>query len=151
MEIIENIALISINATMLVQLLSFLLFMVFFNRIMIRPLRQVMSERAHYVEDIRQQIVASDENLQEVADQIKRQENDVRQTALAIRKDVETDGQKSAMAVLGQTKQEIDSIREKAQLRVDAKIAEARRSMQAEADELSEQMAAVLLNRRGMS
>jgi F-type H+-transporting ATPase subunit b len=150
MEIVENIALISINATMVAQLLSFLLFMVLFNRIMIRPLRQVMRERSNYVEQIRQQIVTVDENFEKVANQIKKQEHQVRQTSLTIRKDIETAAQQSAKAVMGQTKQEIDALREQALQSVNAKIADTRQGMQVEAEVLSDQIATVLLNRRSM-
>ena len=45
MQIITNIALISINETLIVQLLSFLIFLFIINRVMIRPLRGVMSDR----------------------------------------------------------------------------------------------------------
>ena len=39
MQIISNIALISINETLVVQLISFLIFLFIINRIMFRPLR----------------------------------------------------------------------------------------------------------------
>ena len=151
MEIVENVALISINATMLVQLLSFLLFMWLLNRIMIRPLRRVMRERTIYIDQIRQQVVDADEEFQKVALQIKDQERDVRQTALNIRQDIEATAHQSAMATLNKTKQEISHLRKEAQQQVNAKISDARQLMEVEAEGLSDQMVAVLMNQRGVS
>ena len=53
MEIVSNIALISINATMFHQLIAFLVFLFIINRIMFRPLRSVMGERESFMEKIR--------------------------------------------------------------------------------------------------
>jgi len=52
MEIISNIALISINETVVVQMLSFLVFMFILNRIMIRPLRSSANDREIYIEKL---------------------------------------------------------------------------------------------------
>ncbi len=149
MEIVENIALISINTTMVVQLLSFLLFLWMFNRIMIKPLRQVMGERTSYVDQIRQQIVDADEAFQKVADQIERQERDVRKAASAIRDEIESEAHQSAMAAVGKTKVEISDLRDKAQHQVNAKIADVRLQIQTEAEALADQMVAALINPRG--
>ena len=53
MQIVSNVALISINETFLVQLISFLIFLFIINRVMIRPLRGVMREREEYVEKLK--------------------------------------------------------------------------------------------------
>ena len=45
MQIISNIALISINETLIVQLISFLIFLFVINRIMFRPLRKTVGPR----------------------------------------------------------------------------------------------------------
>jgi len=45
MQIVSNVALISINETMVVQLISFLIFLFVINRVMFRPLRESMHER----------------------------------------------------------------------------------------------------------
>lgn len=151
MEIIENVALISINATLLVQLFSFLLFMWLFNRLMIRPLRRVMQEREQYVSQMRQQIVAADEAFREVAEQITRQERDVRQTALSIRGKVEAEARSSAKVVIEATKKDIDRLREESQQRVNERISETRQQMMSEAESLANQMVGALLNRRSLS
>lgn len=148
MEIVENIALISINATMIVQLVSFLVFMWLFNRLMIRPLRQVMREREGFVDKLRIKIAAADDDFKKVAEQIQRQENETRQTALHIREDIESAARQSALATFDQTKNEIGALREKAQQRINRSIADMRQQMQAEAEMLSDQMVAAILRQR---
>lgn len=70
MQIISNIALISINETLVVQLISFLIFLFIINRIMFRPLRQVMIERENHMEKINLDIVDAGKSLDRITDQI---------------------------------------------------------------------------------
>jgi F-type H+-transporting ATPase subunit b len=88
MQVVENIALISINATMVVQLVSFLIFMVLFNRIMIRPLRTIMNERERFVEKVRTDVRAAGEALGEMTRQIERQESEARLAASKVREEI---------------------------------------------------------------
>lgn len=150
MEIVENIALISINATLFAQLLSFLLFMWLFNRIMIRPLRRVMQDRVGYIDQIQQQIVAADKGLDDVAVQIRHQEDEVRQAMASLRKDIESAAQKSALAVMVETKQDIHDLKTQSQKQVNAKIADTRKQMIADADLLSDHIVGVILNSRSV-
>ena len=70
MEVVENVALISINATMVVQLISFLIFMVLLNRIMVRPLRTIMNERQSYIKQVGQDLTAAVESFEQISNQI---------------------------------------------------------------------------------
>ena len=60
MQIISNIALISINETVIVQIISFLIFLYIINRIMFKPLRGVMADRENHIKSIQQDIVSAD-------------------------------------------------------------------------------------------
>ena len=57
MEIISNIALITINETLIAQLLAFLIFMFVINRLMFKPLQGVMTERQGYIDKDRKSVV----------------------------------------------------------------------------------------------
>jgi F-type H+-transporting ATPase subunit b len=148
MEIVENVALISINATLVVQLLSFLLFMALFNRIMIRPLRKVMTERDHYLTKVQQEIHAAHEGYDQISRQIQDQERDTRRAAFKIREEIETQAQISASDTLAQTKMEIQSRRIASQQQADEKIAEMRRQIEHEAEAIADRMVDALLDRR---
>jgi F-type H+-transporting ATPase subunit b len=148
MEVVKNIALISINATLAVQLISFLVFAYLFNRIMVRPLRQVMTERQQHTDRMDEEIVAANDAYADISHQISAQEKVARKTAIKMRDDIETEGRQSADTVIEQTRKEIDALKATAWQEADAKIKEARRQIEAESDALSDQMANCLLERR---
>ncbi len=151
MEVVKNVALISINATLVIQLVSFLIFVVLLNRVMIRPLRKTMTERQFFIETAGEDLTAAGEAFDKIAAQIRSQEAEARDTALQIRDEIETAGRQSVTSLLNQTKQEIDDIRSKAQLETDRKIASARENIEAEAEMLSDQMVSALLGPRRVS
>jgi F-type H+-transporting ATPase subunit b len=147
MEIVENVALISINATLVLQLVSFLLFMMLLNRIMIRPLRKVMTDRALYLENIQQEIHAANEGYAQIERQIMDQESETRKAAFKIREEMEDEALRSASDTVAQTKSEIETLREENQRQADEKIAAVRQQIDSEADMLADRMIAALLNR----
>jgi F-type H+-transporting ATPase subunit b len=148
MQVVENIALISINATLVVQLVSFLLFMVLFNRIMIRPLRTIMVERDRFVDNVKIEVVEAGKVFEEMQQQIQDQENDARQAASVSREELVAAGQQSVADALKKTRLEIGQLREAAQKDVDDTLAAARQQIQAEAEVLADHMVASLLSRR---
>ncbi len=149
MQIVENIALISINATLFVQLGSFLLFMVIFNRIMIRPLRRIMEERRQYLDRIAQEVVAADQKYQDIERQIGKQEAKARKAAGTIKNELVDTGQRKADEVMEGTRQRIQALRGEAQQDIDRQIAAARGQIHEQAVSLAEQMMDRLLGRRG--
>ena len=62
MEIVSNIALISINETLIVQMVSFLIFMFVMNMVMFRPLNRVMKKRSEYMESLKQDMLSFTEH-----------------------------------------------------------------------------------------
>ena len=69
MEIISNIALISINETLIVQVVGFLVFLFVINRIMFRPLQSVMSDREIHIERVKRDIVEAQEDVASITSQ----------------------------------------------------------------------------------
>ena len=63
MEIIATTALISINETFFVQLVSFLIFLYVMNRIMFRPLISTMDQRKEYLVDVKTDIENANSDL----------------------------------------------------------------------------------------
>lgn len=148
MEVVKNVALISINATAVVQLVSFLIFMVLFNRVMVRPLRRVMTKRERFTEQMKEDIIAANAAYADIAQQIGVQEKDARKTASNMRDEIESEGRQSAGNVIEETRKEIDALKVAAWQEADTKIADARRQIEAESETLSDQMVNYLLERR---
>jgi F-type H+-transporting ATPase subunit b len=148
MQIISNIALISINETFIVQIISFLIFLSIINRIMFRPLRSVMAERENHIKSIQQDIVTADHKLDALADQIRAQESAVRSEAFAQKASLEEAGGRRADDIFADTRKEIEAARGRAQTEVDAQLIEAKKHIKEESEILMLTVMEKVLNRR---
>jgi F-type H+-transporting ATPase subunit b len=151
MKIIETIALITINETLFIQLLSFLLFLFILNRVMIGPLRRVMAEREAMLDSISQEINATEQSYHDIEHKIAAQEKTARREAFKIRDQIEASGQQTADDLLSKARVEIDALKVKAHKEADDQLATARQEIEKEAAMISEQMIISLLGRRSAS
>jgi F-type H+-transporting ATPase subunit b len=148
MQIISNIALISINETFIVQIISFLIFLYIINRIMFKPLRSIMADRENHIKSIQQDIVTADNKLDDLADQIRAQESAVKAEAFAQKASLEESGGRRADEIFAATREEIEAARNKAQKEVDAQIIEAKKYIKEESETLALSVMEKVLNRR---
>jgi F-type H+-transporting ATPase subunit b len=148
MQIISNIALISINETLLVQLLSFLIFLFIINRMMFRPLQNVRSERANYMDKIKTDARNAAKELETLTDQLKAQESSVRTQAQGLKQEIEESGSMQAAEIIAAAREQIDTLKETAEAEVDAQIFEARKHIQKESETLAVNIMEKLLERR---
>jgi F-type H+-transporting ATPase subunit b len=147
MEIISNVALISINETLIFQVISFLIFLFIINRIMFRPLRRVMQERETYIENVQNDIVAAQNQFEDLTHQIRVQEKDVRNEAFKQKGQLEVSGSQQANEIMASAHKEIDSLRAEAKKDVDARISEARKHVQKESEDLAKHIIERVLTR----
>ncbi|MBC8433271.1 MAG: ATP synthase F0 subunit B [Desulfobacteraceae bacterium] len=148
MEIVSNIALISINATMFHQLIAFLVFLFIINRIMFRPLRSVMGERESFMEKIRLDTVDATKEFEKLTATLKAKESAVRAEAQDVRCAIEEQGGREAGEILESARQEISSIKAKVETEVNAQIAQARKKLRQEAETLAVNIMEKMLDRR---
>ena len=148
MQIISNIALISINETLVVQLISFLIFLFIINRIMIRPLRATMEERDNYTQMVREDILDSKREFEEILDESHQEEKEIRQAALQIVADMENLGNHEAQDIMGAAREEIAAMRKQTQNEIERLLAEAMTSVQKEAEALSVSIMEKILERK---
>ncbi len=148
MEIVQRVALISINATFFVQLISFLLFLFVINRIMFKPLLGVMDKREEHIEDLEGQIQTSREKLDDInallftKEEAAREEADIRNSTL------DDEGSDKAKALISTANEEISALRKATQAKVDKKVDEARAHLEAESDTLCIAIMEKILDRR---
>ena len=148
MQIIQTTALITINETLIVQLISFLLFLFVINRLMLRPLRKTMGERDSYMDNMRQDTLAAEEKLLEYNRQIEKRRDKVKSEAFAVIRELEENGRTQAHEIFVSASKEINVLREKAEKEISAQIAEARKSIFDEAEPLAVSMMERVLERR---
>ncbi len=150
-DIVTNIALISINETLFIQLISFLVFVFIMNRMMFRPLRSVIQERDDYIQKIESDIVNAEQDLDNITNQLKKQEMAVRQEAFELKEELEESGSRQAGEIFNAVSKEIAALKEKTQKDVEAQITEARKHLRTESETLSVYIMEKILERRLVS
>ena len=148
MQIISNTALLSINETLIVQLISFLIFLYIINRVMIRPLRKLMKDRVEHVQNMKQDIVSAERKYEEILEEIRQRNSALRQEAFTINKELEADGTQEAAELISATREEISVLKEQAAREVDGQIQEAKKYIQKESETLSIAIMEKVLDRR---
>ena len=148
MQIISNIALISINETLIVQVISFLVFLYIINRIMIRPLRSVMTERQSHIESIRRDIVTAGSKLESLTKEIEERQSTVRREAFEQKKKLEEAGSRQADEIFTSSSKEITAEKERAKSEINAQVLEAKKYIKAESKALALSIMEKILDRR---
>ena len=147
MQIIDTVALISINETLIFQVVSFLIFLFIMNRILFRPLRRIMTERETYIENVQKDIIDAQNQFEDLTHQIQKQEKAVRNEAFKQQAKLETAGNQQAAEILTSVRKEINASKEKARKDIDRQIAAARKHIQKEAEALSKSIIETVLHR----
>jgi F-type H+-transporting ATPase subunit b len=148
MQIISNIALISINETLIVQVISFLIFLFVINRLMFRPLRNVAADRELYIERIKLDIVDARKKMETISGQIHKQEIAVKKEAFDLKESLEKDGAEQASEIFTAVRKEIAANAKKVQMEIKARISEERQSLQKESEALGVYIMNKILDRR---
>lgn len=148
MEIIREVALISINGTLIAQLLSFLILLFILNRVMIRPLRSAMEERDFHIQKIQKETLEADREYDRLMQKIQKEEAAAVRQGHRARQQIENAGKEEAESMLQKARQEIDSRMRENEAEIKMKIGEARQSVEAEAQALALRMMEKILDRR---
>jgi F-type H+-transporting ATPase subunit b len=147
-QIVSNIALISINATLVVQLISFLIFLFLINGILIQPLRRTMAERADYLDRMKLDILEAQKEMTRLLKQLADREKLVRNQALLATKEMENEGLRSASEILRDVRQEMESLRSRTRQTVSDQMMVARERLEQESEGLALSIMEKLLDRR---
>ncbi len=148
MQIISNIALITINGTLVIQILSFLTLMFILRRIMIRPLSEVMLQRKEYINGLSGDIDDAESQMETISSQLKNRESAIRAEANELRKKLEASGSQRAAELLAAVKEEVSALKSKTERDVSEQIAEAKKYLKAESEILANQIMENILDRR---
>jgi len=148
MQIVSNIALITINETLIVQLISFLLFLFIINRVMFRPLRKVVAERNAYIESLQQEIAGQQEELQNISKQIKKKEQQLLGEAHEMSMKHQDAGNIEAAEIIAATRHEVAALKEKTANEINQRIKELNIQLKDESEELALRVMEKILDRR---
>jgi len=147
MQIISTVALISINETLIFQVISFLIFLLIINRILFRPLRRTMAEREAYIENIQKGIIDAQDQIEDLTHKIQKEEKAVRKEAFKQKANLEASGDQQAAEILKSVRKEVNASKEQARKEIDAQISAARKSIQKESEDLAVKIIEKVLHR----
>ena len=148
MQVVNTIGLITINETVIIELISFLIFLFLINRIMFRPLRDVMGEREAHIDDITSGIEKSKNQLTQMDEQVRAQELTAIKEANQHKKNLEEDGNIEANSVLEEARKEIQAIKQESQQLINSQISKAREEVKNESQKLAVLIMEKVLDRR---
>jgi F-type H+-transporting ATPase subunit b len=131
------VALISINATMAAQLFSFLIFLFIINRLMFRPLQDVMGEREQRIEGMQQDIVTADADMKRILAILAEEEAKAKQEAFLIQKNLENEGSMTAKAAFKEVSAEIERLKAQTHQEVERQILDVKQHLAEESRKLS--------------
>jgi F-type H+-transporting ATPase subunit b len=148
MRIESAIALISINATLIIQLLSFLIFLFIINRIMFKPLVQVQGSRESRMEAMRQQISEAEQTVARMLAELERKELQAKDEAFERQKVLDADAKQQVNKIFDAVKAEIETLKVQANQNVKVQIQNAREHLATESRKLSRVIMEKTLDRR---
>lgn len=138
---------ISLNATLFVQVALFLILLFILNRMMIQPLHRLILEREEHFKEKREQLTAVQEEIRRLADEyearLRLAERVARESQLALRK-VAGD---EARGLVVSTQEQIAAIHEKVRVEVAQELARARQTIARQAELLAMSVARKVLGR----
>jgi len=148
MEIIATTALISINETFLVQLVSFLIFLFIMNRIMFRPLLSTMEQRDEYIDNVKEEIQNGKEKLAQLIKDLDAQRAQVIIEADTVAHSLETEGDRRASELIEEARQKIVALRNETETQVADQVQQARQKMAGEVEAVTVAVMEKVLRRR---
>jgi F-type H+-transporting ATPase subunit b len=148
MEIVSQTQLVSINATMIVQLLSFLIFLFVITRIMFRPLRRTMEGRSAQIKQLQHEMVLQGKKIDEISATLAKEEKSLKAEAFLESEQRESSAKEEAAALLGQAREDIRVQQRKAAKDIQGRIEAAREQLANEIEPLVLMIMEKILGRR---
>jgi len=139
---------ISINATLFLQVLNLLVLVFVLNRIMFRPIIKLMRERDRHIERVKREAEkVKSETLQLVQKRMKL-EMEARRKADAERAQLRADTQELADKIFSDQREKVVALRDDVSKAVDRQVQNARQAIHAEAAVLADEITEKLFLRR---
>lgn len=148
MTIIETTALITINETLIVVLISFLVFLFIINRIMFRPLNRAMDQRQTHLEQMKQEIGHTKQEVLDFVAQLTEREARVKRDAGRLNERALKAGQAEAATLIADARMEIAELRKKSKHQVALDLAKARQDLRVESEAVAMAILEKIIERR---
>ena len=124
---------ISINATLLLQVIHFLLLMFILDRLMLRPILKIIQDRAAHTEGTKNKALQLEQKIDALKVELRKREEDARKKAAEERSNIRSAGMGEAQVVLGESQKEVAAIRASAEAEADREAAKTKPHLKGEA------------------
>jgi F-type H+-transporting ATPase subunit b len=139
---------ISINATLVVQVILFLITIFFLNRLMIRPILRVVQKRIQVFQETKDQILALETETEDLKKRFSQLKKDAKKDAFSESDQLKKAGSTQASAYLDQSKNEAASIRAEGEARAEAEKQKEKPLLKDQAALLAGEIVEKLIERR---
>ena len=139
---------ISINATLIVQMIQFLILLYILNRIMIKPIMKLITEREQHIEKINEDIQHTKEETERLVSESISREKDAGKEAANQASQLKQEGKNEVATFIEEAQKEALSVGEEAMTNVTAEIEKVRPTLKDEADALVDELAEKVVGRR---
>jgi F-type H+-transporting ATPase subunit b len=139
---------ISINATLVVQVIQFLILVFILNRLMFRPILRLINARKEFIDKTKNEIENIELDTKRLRDEYLLRETHARKAASRERTRIRDEGIISAEEFLDVSRKEVTSIRAEAEKTAEEQLNKTRPFLQGEAEVLAEDITERVIGRR---
>jgi F-type H+-transporting ATPase subunit b len=148
MEIVTQSELVSINATLLVQAASFLIFLFLIERVMFRPLWRTVQDRRGYLRQLERDVKARERKLAEMTETLEKEAAALKEEAFRESEKLEASGKEQARGMIRQVRAEVISRQKTDAAEIQRRIEGLQQQLAGEVEPLAARIIARVLDRR---
>ena len=139
---------INVNATIIVQIINFLILMFILNRILLRPIKNIIERRSIKIEEETKRLDNLQQETKELIEKCTSIEAKARKKAVEQSNLLKKEAGEKAEDIFTRAKDEIAGIRQETDREIDSKIEDASLSLKKFASELAEELTEKVIGRR---
>jgi len=131
---------ITINATLPLQILQFIIFMFIIDRIMFRPMLRIIDERNQFIEQKKKELERLKQETEELRLKFKRMEEEAKRKASYERAQLREEGLKEAEKILNESRKKVAEIKQEAEKKIEEEIEKIRPLLSDQAKVVAKEM-----------
>lgn len=148
MEIVTQSELVSINATLVVQAVSFLIFLFLIERVMFRPLWRTVQDRRGYLHQLQRDVKTQEQKLVELTKKVEKEEAALKEAAFQESEKLEASGKQEARSMMRQVRAEMTAQQKKDTAEIQLRVKGLQQQLAGEVEPLVASIIAKVLDRR---
>ena len=139
---------ISINATLIIQVINFLILVFILNRLLFRPILKLTSDRTQFFQSTKDEISQLEQETQELKDKYQSIQNDARREAARERDRMKSMSATEIEGFLSESRNAASKIKTEAEKNAEKELNQAKSSIPDEAGRLSDVIVQMVIGRR---